>query len=57
MPVQKKHSLVDYDFSSLSKSTSNKNIYQRLMILAYLNLETAVESRKSAQVIDAPRKS
>jgi transposase len=36
MPMQKKHSLVDYDFSSLLKSTSNKNIYQRLMILAYL---------------------
>jgi transposase len=56
--MQKKYSLADYDFSSLSKSASNKNIYQRLMILAYLKEgNTQVKTAKllyiSAQKVSA----
>jgi transposase len=47
MLMQKKHSLTEYDFSSLSKSAPNRNSYQRLMILAYLKEgKTRVETAR-----------
>ena len=45
--MQKKYSLTDYDFASLSKSAPNRNNYQPLMILASLKEgKTQVETAR-----------